>query len=377
LPFIFVPGFLLRQPQDKPWRLHPAGGVFCNLTMNAKRNIFIGTDSGATTSKVGAVWEDGQTVSTKLLQRPTNLQNGPDAVVAGWVAAVNEYLQQYGLSWQQIRGVGLAIPGPYQRYGVLDRSANLPASFAGWDVHAAYSQALAIQAGRLLPLIMGNDGKYGGVAEAQYARGNTRASVLMLAPGSGLGSAFIDQNGLPLEGDTLAGMETAHMPAPLHLLGVKPFPCGCGRDWGCIEAYTTLSGLPYLLADKIVKYPNHELARSTASAKEKALSLRGLAQKGDPLAVEIFDFQARAMGLHVANLAMALDPQFVVIGGGLMDAEVTSPEFRERYLRIVRETAMPYLWPAQRHQIKIVPAVLGDLSQAIGAALVALYQSRG
>jgi len=345
--------------------------------MNAKRNIFIGTDSGATTSKVGAVWEDGQTVSTKLLQRPTNPQNGPDAVVAGWVSAVNEYLQQYGLSWQQIRGVGLAIPGPYQRYGVLDRSANLPASFAGWDVHAAYSQALAIQAGRLLPLIMGNDGKYGGVAEAQYARGNTRASVLMLAPGSGLGSAFIDQNGLPLEGDTLAGMETAHMPAPLHLLGVKPFPCGCGKDWGCIEAYTTLSGLPYLLADKIVKYPNHELARSTASAKEKVLSLRGLAQKGDPLAVEIFDFQARAMGLHVANLAMALDPQFVVIGGGLMDAEVTSPEFRERYLRIVRETAMPYLWPAQRQQIKIVPAVLGDLSQAIGAALVALYQSRG
>ena len=345
--------------------------------MNAKRNIFIGTDSGATTSKVGAVWEDGQTVSTKLLQRPTNPQNGPDAVVAGWVSAVNEYLQQYGLSWQQIRGVGLAIPGPYQRYGVLDRSANLPASFAGWDVHAAYSQALAIQAGRLLPLIMGNDGKYGGVAEAQYARGNTRASVLMLAPGSGLGSAFIDQNGLPLEGDTLAGMETAHMPAPLHLLGVKPFPCGCGKDWGCIEAYTTLSGLPYLLADKIVKYPNHELARSTASTKEKVLSLRGLAQKGDPLAVEIFDFQARAMGLHVANLAMALDPQFVVIGGGLMDAEVTSPEFRERYLRIVRETAMPYLWPAQRQQIKIVPAVLGDLSQAIGAALVALYQSRG
>ena len=87
------------------------------------------------------------------------------------------------------------------------------------------------------------------------------------------------------------------MPAPLHLLGVKPFPCGCGKDWGCIEAYTTLSGLPYLLADKIVKYPNHELAKSTASAKEKVLSLRGLAQKGDPLAVEIFDFQARALGL--------------------------------------------------------------------------------
>jgi glucokinase len=82
------------------------------------------------------------------------------------------------------------------------------------------------------------------------------------------------------------------------------------------------------------------------------------------------------MGLHVANLAMALDPQFVVIGGGLMDPEATTPEFRERYLRIIRETAEPYLWPAQRAKIKLVPATLGDLSQAIGAALVALYQAR-
>ena len=59
-----------------------------------------------------------------------------------------------------------------------------------------------------------------------------------------------------------------------------------------------------------------------------------------------------------------------------MDHEVTTPEFRDRYLRIVRETARPYLWPAQRDTLQIVPAVLGDLSQAIGAALVALYHSR-
>jgi glucokinase len=73
---------------------------------------------------------------------------------------------------------------------------------------------------------------------------------------------------------------------------------------------------------------------------------------------------------------MALDPQFVVIGGGLMDPEATTEEFRARYLRIIGETASPYLWPAQRARLTIVPAALGDLSQAIGAALVALYQSR-
>jgi glucokinase len=166
------------------------------------------------------------------------------------------------------------------------------------------------------------------------------------------------------------------MPAPLHLLKVKAFPCGCGRTWGCVEAYTTLSGLPYLLELKLAKYPKHSLARSSDPAKQKVLALRDLAQKGDRLALEIFDFQARAMGLHIANLALALDPQFVVIGGGLMDPESTTAEFRARYLNIMRETAKPLLWPAQRTRMSIIPASLGDLSQAIGAALAALYKFR-
>jgi glucokinase len=198
----------------------------------------------------------------------------------------------------------------------------------------------------------------------------------MLAPGSGLGSAYIESFGLPLQGDTLAGMETAHMAAPLHLLGAKPYPCGCGRTWGCVELYTTLAGLPYLLAEKLPAYPDHPLGKSTETPKQKALALRGLAQKGDALAVELFDFQARAMGLHIASLTMVLDPQFVVIGGGLMDPENTTEEFRERYLRIVSETARPHLWPVQRDRVTILPSTLGELSQAIGAALAALYRSR-
>jgi glucokinase len=157
---------------------------------------------------------------------------------------------------------------------------------------------------------------------------------------------------------------------------VPAYPCGCGRSWGCIEVYTTLSGLPHLLTDKLKQYPNHELASSPLSPKERALALRGLAQQGDPLAVELFDFQARALGIHIANLAMALDPQFVVIGGGLMDPAATTTAFRERYLQIMHDTAAPYLWPVQQAQLQIVPATLGDLSQAIGAALVALYEHR-
>jgi len=340
------------------------------------RDVYIGTDGGATTSKVGGVWGNGEAVSTKLLQRPTNADAGPDALVSTWADAITDYLAANNLSWNDVRGVGLAIPGPYERYGVFGRSPNLPATFAGFDVNAGYARALERAAGTRIPLIIGNDGNMGGVAEAQRARGNIEASVIMLAPGSGLGCAYVDRRGLPLDGDTISGMEAAHMPAPLHLLDAQPYPCGCGRTWGCVEMYTTLAGLPYLLEDGLKRYPDHQLAASAGSSREKALALRGLAQKGDRLAVEIFDFQARALGLHVASLSMALDAQFVVIGGGLMDPESTTSEFRSRYLQIIRDTAAPYLWPPQRKALTVVPASLGDLSQAIGAALVALYRSR-
>src|SRR5919199_26520 len=302
--------------------------------MSTEQHVYIGTDGGATTSKVGAVWRDGSPVSTSLLQWPTNTHEGPDAVIRGWVEAITEYLSQNGLAWDLVQGVGLSTPGPFRSYGVFDRLANLPESFTGFDVLTAYSSALAARAGRAVPVAVGNDG------------------------------------------NTLNGMEASHMPAPLHELHAPAYPCGCGRTWGCVEVYTSIAGLPYLLADKLAEERDHELARSTLDMKARVLALRGLAQQGDRLAGAIFDFQARALGLHVANLVMALDPEFVVIGGGLMDPEATPATFRERYLRIVHDTALPYLWPPQRSRLRIVPATLGDLSQAIGAALLALYQSR-
>jgi predicted NBD/HSP70 family sugar kinase len=340
------------------------------------KNIFIGTDSGATTSKTCGIWEDGEPVSLNLAQSSTNSQLGKSAVITGWVEGVEKFLAENQLTWAQVAGVGLAMPGPYHSYGVLDRTANLPASFAGWNFLADYTEALSQKAGRDIPVVTGNDGNYGGVAEAAKVRGDKKCGVIMLAPGSGLGGAYINQDGLPLDGDTLAGMEAGHMPAPLQLLNLPRFTCGCGRDWGCFEAYASISGLPQYLEHFLPKHPSHELHNSTAPLKEKVLSLRTRAQKGDPLALEIFDTQAKALGIHVANLSMALDAEFVVIGGGLIDPHSTTEEFRKRYLDGIRAAAEPWLFPVQRRTIQIVPATLGELSQAIGAALVALYTSK-
>ena len=117
-----------------------------------------------------------------------------------------------------------ASPSPARNSATASwtRAPNFPASFVGYDVLTHYGAALADAAGRAVPLVVGNDGNMGGVAEAQRVRGGTGSStVVMLAPGSGLGCAFVDRHGLPLDGDTLAGMEASHMPAPLHLLGVE------------------------------------------------------------------------------------------------------------------------------------------------------------
>jgi predicted NBD/HSP70 family sugar kinase len=338
----------------------------------ATQGVFIGTDSGATTSKTGGIFADGSIITRELRQSSTNAQSGTEAVISGWIEGAQGFLADNGLVWDDVRGVGLALPGPYREYGVMALSSNLPPSFDGWNFWADYSAALAEAAGRPIPLATGNDGDLGGVGEAHAVRGDREVGVMLLAPGSGLGCAYIDAFGKHLAGDNFAGMEAGHMPAPLHLLGNPPvYECGCGKGWGCIEAYTTISGLPELLRDTLPRYPEHPLSTSTESIKHKVLSLRDLAQQDDPLALDIFDFQAKALGLHAANLITALDPAYVVIGGGLIDPDATTPEFRQRYLDGIRDAARPYLFARQAEQVQFVPATLGELSQSIGAAFVA------
>ena len=75
------------------------------------RKIFIGTDSGATTTKFSAVWENGEAVTTKLLQRPTNAQNGRDGGHRRLDRGHRRISGAEQLEWPQVAGVGLAIPG--------------------------------------------------------------------------------------------------------------------------------------------------------------------------------------------------------------------------------------------------------------------------
>lgn len=338
--------------------------------MKTENRIFLGIDCGATTSKFAAVDASGETLSRELQQRPTLSAEGPNAIVANWISGAEAFLASVDAGWDQVMGVGLAMPGPYLGYGILGPMPNMPASLTGWTFLDDLTAAVERAAGRRIPTSTANDGQLAGVGEASLFQKAHPGSVLMLAPGSGLGCAYVDAQGNALGGDHGAAVILCHMPAPYECLGLPAFRCGCGRDWGCFEAYTTISGLPRMLEHFLPRHPDHPLADSTLPGKEKALSLRGLAQQGDPLALDIFDMQAQAMGLAVATGCMAYDPTHVIIGGGLMDRGATTAEFRQRYLDGIQESAIEYLW-VQPEEITVHQAGLGELAQAVGAALLA------
>jgi predicted NBD/HSP70 family sugar kinase len=332
--------------------------------------VYLGIDCGATTSKVGGIDAHGTILSTMLRQRPTRGESGPAAIVEGWLEGANAFLRDEGLSWDDVGGVGLAIPGPYRDYGILGPQPNLPKSLDGWHFLDDLTAAVAEAARRDIPVVTANDGQLAGLGEAKQVQAIAPGGVLMLAPGSGLGCSYVHADGTLLEGDHRAAAILCHMPAPHAKLGLPPLRCGCGRDWGCFEAYTSLSGLPQLLAHFLPQFPNHPLASPDIPEKEKALALRGLAQQNDPLALAIFDLQAKAMGTAVATGCMAYDPTHIIIGGGLIDPEATTQGFRQRYLDGIKRSTAEYAWVGM-DKLRFHEASLGELSQATGAALLA------
>jgi len=160
-------------------------------------------------------------------------------------------------------------------------------------------------------------------ASACAARPRGRADVALSRLGPRL--RVLDATGLPLQGPTRSPAWRPAHGGPLQLIGAKKRIHAGAGDLGLRRVYTTPGPAAHLLADRLANAAGSPLASSTKTPRDKALSLRGLAQQGDALALELFDLQARRAGAATSPTCVwALDPQYVVIGGGLMDPESTS-----------------------------------------------------
>ena len=117
-----------------------------------------------------------------------------------------------------------------------------------------------------------------------------------------------------------------------------------GRTWGCAELYLTLAGLPFPPRREVARARPRPPARDVDghAAREGHGGCAASPAEGRPARRRALRFPgARAMGLHIAKLCMVLDPEFVVIGGGLMDPESTTDAFRARYLRTISRHGAP------------------------------------
>ena len=332
--------------------------------MSAKQVVFLGTDGGATTSKVGGVWSSGTPISTTLLQRSTDSQQGPDAVVRGWVAAIVDYLVQNKLDWDQVRGVGLATPGPFRRYGVLDRSANLPDSFAGFDVHTAYSVALAEQARRPVAADCRKRRRYGrrgrGAARTRRRLRNCGYACPGLGPGL-----------------------RVHRPSWSAARGRYPGRDGrrahAGRAARARRQAVSMRLRPDLGLHRGVHHtlrpavPAGRKARPAPRPRAGALRARVCASerwhcaawpsRAIQLAVEIFDFQARALGHPCRQPGDGARPAVRrhrrrPDGPAGDDARPSASAISASFAN----SALPYLWPAQREQLADRP---GDAGRSV------------
>jgi glucokinase len=241
-------------------------------------------------------------------------------------------------------------------------------AWRGFDIRTALEDRLG------LPVVYNNDGNAAALY-AHYIRFGTDAaqhSSISAIVGTGLGGGVIEAGRVVKGAAGMAG-ELGHISIPLTglLEPDQPVPeCNCGLA-GDVESFASLMGieknlLPYWLG----RFEGHDLARH--SPDKAAKLVRGYGEKGDAMALKIFEQQAMALGRLFTIAANFTDPSAYFVGGGVVE---TGPKFREWFLGKVREHTVLREEQARVASFALVPDL--DMAGARGAAIAARNASAG
>ena len=220
-----------------------------------------------------------------------------------------------------------------------------------------------------MPVVYTNDGN----AAALYAHHvhfgteALRHSSVSAIVGTGLGGGVIEAGRVVQGAAGMAG-ELGHVHIPMDglLAEGQPVPgCNCGFSADA-ESVASLTGitrnlLPYWLS----RYPDHDLAGAESPARAARL-VRGYGEKGDPLALKVFEQQAMALGRLFTIAANFTDPSAYFVGGGVVEA---APHFRDWFLATVREHTYLRAEQAAVATFALVPDL--DMAGSRGAAIAA------
>lgn len=201
------------------------------------------------------------------------------------------------------------------------------------------------------PVVIENDANAAGVAEFEHGAGSGAQSMVMLTIGTGVGGAVI-QEGTVLRGGFGVGAELGHV-----IVEPGGRQCGCGSH-GCLEQYASGTAL--------VRHAAELFGRPVDAAE-----LRALLEKGDPRAHQALASVARFIGRALVTLVAVLDPDVVVLGGGVSEAGAIFTD------AIQDEFARSYGPYSERPAPRIVTALLGNNAGVVGAAALARLHASG
>jgi glucokinase len=287
----------------------------------------------------------------------TKAARGPEAVIDRIARCVMDTADEADLSLRDIHGVGVGAPGAVDgETGEVIFAPNLD-----WR-RVPLQEQLRKKLG--VPVFVENDGNLAVLGVYRAELQSKPRHVLGIFVGTGIGG------GLILNGDLYTGHghtagEIGHM-----VLEMDGPECGCGNK-GCFEALASRTAMFQRIRTAVKDGQETVLTEMLSDLSElRSGDLRKALRHGDKLVERVVEEAAEYLGLAIANLANILNPQVVVLGGGVMEA------LADDMLAIVVETAKEYAMPGVMQDVEIVTTELGDHAGITGGAALAQQRVR-
>jgi glucokinase len=310
-----------------------------------------GVDLGGT--KIQTVVVDGREKVLGQSRVPTPTEGGPEDVVNAISQALRSAADEAGLATDSLTGVGVGAPGGIDpEKGLLISPPNLPGFDGEFPLGSELEQRLGTR------VTLGNDVSVATEAEFVLGAGKPFTSILGVFWGTGVGGGIV-LDGVQWVGRGSAG-EIGHV-----VVKQGGDKCTCGRR-GCMEAYAGRGAMEIKARHRHKKGEKTKLFEIMEKRGRDRLTsgvwARALAEK-DKMALELIDAAIEALGTGVASCVNVLDPEAVIIGGGL------GTRLGEPYAKRIAKAMLPHLF-VDDHPPELRVATLGDLGGAMGAALL-------
>ncbi|MFW0780433.1 ROK family glucokinase [Rossellomorea marisflavi] len=305
----------------------------------------VGVDLGGTTTKIAFLSTYGEILYKWEI--PTDKSDSGKHIIAHIAKSIDAKLEQLDVKKEQLIGIGMGAPGPVEmRRGIIYEAINL-----GWSENTPLKDLIEMETG--LPAVIDNDANCAALGEMWKGAGNGAKDLVCVTLGTGVGGGVIT-NGEIVHGIRGAGGEIGH----ITVVPKGGYSCNCGKT-GCLETVASATG--------VVRVAREKLKSSTEDSVLRDLKVIGskqvfdAARTGDSLALKIVDQLAYYLGLSLANLGNAVNPEKIVIGGGVSKAGKTLLEPVMNYFK-------RFAFPKVRTSTTIDIATLENDAGVIGAA---------